>query len=71
MAMVCRVSVTLDAKSEAALKRIMKRTGWNKSRALREAIWANAKSQGLLLGPSPDERRVPHSTRSFIARRVG
>jgi hypothetical protein len=47
MTMTCRVSATLDTKSEAALYRIMESTGWTKSQVLREAIWAVAESQGL------------------------
>jgi hypothetical protein len=45
--MTYRVSATLDAESEAALYSIMKRTGWNKSQVLREAIWAAAGRRGL------------------------
>jgi hypothetical protein len=56
MAMTSRVKATLNAEAAAALYTLMRRRGWNKSRALREAIWANAKSQGLVRGPSPDER---------------
>jgi hypothetical protein len=48
MAMTFRVSVKLDASSEAALYEIMKRTGWTKSQVLREAIKAFAKSEGVL-----------------------
>jgi hypothetical protein len=55
MVMTSRVKVTLDVEALAALHALMRRTGWNKSRALREAIWANARSQGLVRGPSPDE----------------
>jgi hypothetical protein len=47
MAMTRRLSVTLDSKSEAALYSIVKRTGWNRSQVLREAIKAAAESQGL------------------------
>jgi hypothetical protein len=47
MAMTRRVSVTLDASSDAAMNRIMQHTGWNKSQVLREAIKAAAKSEGL------------------------
>jgi hypothetical protein len=42
MAMSSRVSTTPDAESEAALIRIMKRTGWTKSQVIREAIRAVA-----------------------------
>jgi len=55
MAMTYRVKTTLDAEAEAARDTIMKRTGWNKSRAVREAIWATASGQGLVRGPSPDQ----------------
>jgi hypothetical protein len=51
MAMIYRVSATLDAKSEAALYRIMERTGWTKSQAVREAIWAAAERRGLVGRP--------------------
>jgi hypothetical protein len=53
MAMTYRVSVTLDAKSEAALHRIMKRAGWNKSQVIRWAILAFAESEGLARRPAP------------------
>ena len=56
MAMTYRVSATLGTKSEAALSRIMKRTGWTKSQALREVIWAAAESQGLAKRPAPSRR---------------
>jgi hypothetical protein len=52
MAMTRRVSVTLDARSEAALYRIMQCTGWTKSQALRESIKAAAKSEGAVPRPS-------------------
>lgn len=47
MAMTRRISAKLDAESTAALNDIMKRTGWNKSQAVREAIWRAAEAQGL------------------------
>jgi len=53
MAMTYRVSATLDAKSEAALYSIMKRTGWNKSQVIRRAIVTFAQSQGLAKSPAP------------------
>jgi hypothetical protein len=49
--MTYRVSTTLDAKSEAALYRIMQRNGWTKSQALREAVRAVAESEGLARRP--------------------
>jgi len=55
MAMTYRVKATLDSEAEAALDAIMKRTGWTKSRAVREAIWVTASSQGMVRGPSPDQ----------------
>ena len=61
MAMTYRVKATLDGEAEAALDTIMKRTGWNKSRAVREAIWATARSQGLVRGLSPDQRAAKKS----------
>jgi hypothetical protein len=56
MAMTYRVSATLDARSEAALNRIMQRTGWTKSQVLREAVWAAAESRGLAKRPAPGRR---------------
>jgi predicted DNA-binding protein len=53
MAMTHRISATLDAKSEAALNRVMKRTGWTKSQVLREAVWAAAESRELATKPAP------------------
>jgi hypothetical protein len=58
MAMTYRVSATLDAKSEAALKRIMKRTGWNKSQVIRWAIVAYAASMGPAKRPATPPRAV-------------
>jgi predicted DNA-binding protein len=52
MMMNFKVSATLDARSEAVLNRIMKRTGWTKSQVLREAIWAVAESQAPAKRPA-------------------
>jgi hypothetical protein len=53
MAMTYRVSATLDGKSLAALNRIMRRTGWNKSQVIRWAIVAFAESEGFVYRPAP------------------
>ncbi len=52
--MTYRIKAALDPEAEVALYTIMKRTGWSKSQVMREAIWAVAKSQGLVYGRSPD-----------------
>jgi hypothetical protein len=52
MAMTYRASATLDDESEAALYRLMERTGWTKSQVLRWAIVEIAREQGLMKRPA-------------------
>jgi hypothetical protein len=52
MVMNFKVSTTLDSRSEAALNRIMKRTGWTKSQVVRKAIWTVAESQAPAKRPA-------------------
>jgi hypothetical protein len=60
MAMIRRISVKLDAQSEAALYRIMKRIGWTKSQVIRHAILAAAEAHRPAKGPTS---RRPTKTR--------
>jgi hypothetical protein len=57
MAMTHRVSVKLDAKSEAALYRIMQQNGRTKSQALLEAVWAVIESEGFVRRPKQPPRK--------------
>ena len=57
MAMNYRVRATLDTESEAALEVLMRRHGWTKSQAVREAIWAMAKSKGIIHKPARRPRK--------------
>ena len=52
MAMNYMVRATLDTESEAALYALMRRHGWTKSQAVREAIWAMAKSKDIIRQPT-------------------
>jgi hypothetical protein len=48
MAMTKKVSARLDPLEKADLETTMRRNGWTKPQAIREAIWAVAESEGLV-----------------------